>query len=181
MGFGPNKMEPNFFGYFWWDLTPVSLDLKSIIIVCPYCKVTNSGIGNYFFTHRTSFHPSAIFFIPSKSKQKFLSSYGKFLHWETYFFKQKTRPIRKKMPFNVQCKTFITIRNDKKIVLCFSQDFLAFGPFLGFFWPSEGLRPPSGQKNPKNGPRAKKPGCSTIFFVLPHVDIVLHFNVEIKP
>ena len=84
------------------------------------------------------------------------------------------------MPFNIQCKTFITIRNDKKIVLCFSQDFLAFGPFLGFFWPSEGLRPPSGQKNPKNGPQAKKPGCSTkVFFVLPHVDIVLHFNIEI--
>ena len=40
---------------------------------------------------------------------------------------------------------------------------------------SASLRP----KNPKNGPQAKKPGCSTIFFVLPHVDIVLHFNIEI--
>ena len=74
------------------------------------------------------------------------------------------------MPFNVQCKTFIIIRNDKKIVLCFSQDFLAFSPFLGFFWPSEGLRPPSGQKTWLQ---------HKFFFVLPHVDIVLHFNVEI--
>ena len=96
------------------------------------------------------------------------------------FSSRKLLLLVKKMPFNVQCTTFITIRNDKKIVFCFGQDFLAFGPFLGFFWPSEGLRPPSGQKNPKNGPQAKKPGCSTkIFFVLPHVDIVLHFNVEI--
>jgi len=28
-------------------------------------------------------------------------------------------------------------------------------------------------------PQAKKPGWSTNYFVLPHVDIVLHFNVEI--
>ena len=83
------------------------------------------------------------------------------------------------MPFNVQCKTFITIRNDKKIVLCFSQDFLAFGPFLGFFWPSEGLWPPSGQKIPKTALRPKNLAAAQIFFVLPHVDIVLHFNVEI--
>ena len=104
---------------------------------------------------------------------------GNFCTRKLTFSSRKLVLFVKKMPFNVQCKTFITIRNDKKIVLCFSQDFLAFGPFLGFFWPSEGLRPPSGQKNPKNGPQAKKPGCSTIFFVLPHVDIVLHFNVEI--
>ena len=90
---------------------------------------------------------------------------GNFCTRKLTFSSRKLVLFVKKMPFNVQCKTFITIRNDKKIVLCFSQDFLAFGPFLGFFWPSEGLRPPSGQKNPKNGPQAKKPGCSTNFFL----------------
>merc|ERR1719184_519695 len=83
------------------------------------CEKSFLLIGRVFIRAR-------FFFILSKSKQKFLLSYGKFLHWETYLFKQKTCPIHKKMPFNVQCMTFITIRNDKKIVLCFGQDFLAF-------------------------------------------------------
>ena len=117
-------------------------------------------------------------FLANPNKNSF-HPMGNFCTRKLTFSSRKFTLFVKKMPFNVQCKTFITIRNDKKIVLCFGQDFLAFGPFLGFFWPSEGLRPPSGQKNPKNGPQAKKPGCSTIFFVLPHVDIVLHFNVEI--
>ena len=41
------------------------------------------------------------------------------------------------------------------------QGHFGLRPVFGIFWPSEGLRPPSGQKNPKNGPQAKKPGCST--------------------
>ena len=47
-----------------------------------------------FFTHRTSFNPSAIFFNPNKSKQIFCSSYGKFLHKDTYFSSKKS--IKKK-------------------------------------------------------------------------------------
>ena len=83
------------------------------------------------------------------------------------------------MAFNVQYTPFITIWNDKKVVLCFGQDFLAFGPFLVFFWPSEGLTAFFRPKNPKNGPQAKKPGCSTKkLFVLPHVDIVVYFTLK---
>ena len=62
--------------------------------------------------------------------------------------------------------------------LCFGKVIVAFGLFLGFFWPSEGLRPSSGQKNPKNGPQAKMTlPQHKFFFVLPHDDIVVHFSM----
>ena len=78
-----------------------------------------------------------------------------------------------------QCTTFLIIWNDKKKVLCFGKVILAFGPFLVFFWPSEGLRPSSGQKNPKNGPQAKMTlPQHKFFFVLPHDDIVVHFSMK---
>ena len=91
-------------------------------------------------------------------------SYGKFLHWETYFFKQKTCPICKKMPFNIQCKTFITIRNDKKIVLCFGQDFLVFGPFLGFFGLQKAFGLLQAKKIPKTALRPKNLAAAQNFF-----------------
>ena len=53
----------------------------------------------------------------------------------------------------------------QKKVLCFDKVILAFGPFLGFFWPL------SGQKNPKNL-------AAGIFFVLPHDDIDMHFSMK---
>ena len=59
------------------------------------------------------------------------------------------------MVINVQCTSFITIWNDKKMLFALARLVLAFGLFLGFFWPSEGLRPSSGQKNPKNSPQVK--------------------------
>ena len=50
----------------------------------------------------------------------------------------------RKMSFMGQCTTFLIIWNDKKTVFALARLVLAFGPFLGFFWPSEG------QNNPKN-------------------------------
>ena len=41
-GFGPNYMWPNFLGSFWWQLTLVSLHLKSKIIGSPY---NGQGVG----------------------------------------------------------------------------------------------------------------------------------------
>ena len=35
-GLGPNNMRSNFLGSFWWQLSHVSLHLKSKIIGCPY-------------------------------------------------------------------------------------------------------------------------------------------------
>ena len=77
------------------------------------------------------------------------------------------------MAFNVQYTPFITIWNDKKSCFVLWPGFFGlrpvFGIFLAFFRP----------KNPKNGPQAKKPGCSTKkLFVLPHVDIVVYFTLK---
>ena len=82
------------------------------------------------------------------------------------------------MVINVQCTSFITIWNDKKMLFALARLVLAFGLFLGFFWPSEGLRPSSGQKIPKNSPQVKTTRLQQKkFFVLPHVDIVVHFTL----
>ena len=70
------------------------------------------------------------------------------------------------MPFNVQRKTFNTIRNDDKIVLCFSQDFLAFGPFFGFFWPSPGQKIPKTALRPKNLAAAQNFFLSFLMLIL---------------
>ena len=85
----------------------------------------------------------------------------------------------RKMSFMGQCTTFLIIWNDKKTVFALARLVLAFGPFLGFFWPSEGLRPSSGQKNPKNGPQAKTTWLQQKkFIVLPHDNIVVHFSMK---
>ena len=82
------------------------------------------------------------------------------------------------MVINVQCTSFITIWNDKKMLFALARLVLAFGLFLGFFWPSEGLRPSSGQKIPKNSPQVKTTRLQQKkIFVLPHVDIVVHFTL----
>ena len=56
--------------------------------------------------------------------------------------------------FNVEMQDNINMRKDKKKFVL-QPGFLARGPFLGFFWPEGGRRPSEGQKNPKNGPKAK--------------------------
>ena len=51
------------------------------------------------------------------------------------------------------------------------------------FWDFFGLQKAFGllqaKKIPKTALRPKNPAAAQLFFVLPHVDIVLHFNVEI--
>ena len=66
----------------------------------------------------------------------------------------------------------------KKFVL--QPGFLAWGPFLGFFWPEGGRRPSEGQKNPKNGPKAKKSWLKhkTIFLSFRMVINVLHWTLN---
>ena len=74
-----------------------------------------------------------------------------------------------------------------KKVVCFGNVILAFGPCLGFFWPSEGLHPSEGQKIPKTGRRSKWPCQSTkLFFVIPNdekcraLTYELHFSTLSK-
>ena len=118
------------------------------------------------------------FFLANPNKNSF-HPMGNFCTRKLTFSSRKLVLFVKKCHSTFNARHLSPFGMTKKNVLCFSQDFLAFGPFLGFFWPSEGLRPPSGQKNPKNSPQAKKPGCSTKKkFVLPHVDIVLHFTLK---
>merc|ERR1711951_345756 len=70
--------------------------------------------------------------------------------------------------------------SEKKPFFSLARLVLAFGLFSGFFWPSEGLRPSSGQKIPKTALRPKQPGCSkTKFFVLPHDTYVGAFLLKI--
>ena len=44
---------------------------------------------------------------------------------------------------------------EQKNLFCFSQACFGLRAVFGIFWPSEGLRPSSGQKNPSNSPKAK--------------------------
>lgn len=62
-----------------------------------------------------------------------------------------------------KCHSTFNAWNDKKLI--FDQDFLA--------WPSDGQKIPKAGLRPKNLPAAQKK------IVLPHLDIFMHFNIEI--
>merc|ERR1712155_21258 len=75
---------------------------------------------------------------------------------------------------------FHPLEEQKKSCFALARLVLAFGLFSGFFWPSEGLRPSSGQKIPQTALRPKQPGCSKkSFFVLPHDSYVGAFLLKI--
>ena len=68
----------------------------------------------------------------------------------------------------------------QKVFLCCSQVFWPEGRFWDFFGLKKAVRPSEGQKNPKNGPKAKKswPKHKTTFFVIPNGDKWSVLNVE---
>ena len=82
------------------------------------------------------------------------------------------------MPFNVQCKTFITIRNDKKLFCALARIFWPSAHFWDFFGLQKAFGLLQAKKIPKMALRPKNLAAAQKI-VLPHVDIVLHFNVEI--
>ena len=57
--------------------------------------------------------------------------------------------------FNVKYTTISTWGRTKSFFVL-QPGFLAWGPFLGFFWPEEGRQAFWRPKNTKNGPKAKK-------------------------
>ena len=69
--------------------------------------------------------------------------------------------------------------DNKNTCFALARLVLAFRLFEGFSWPSEGLRPSSGQKIPQTALRPKQPGCSKKrFFVLPHDSYVGAFLLK---
>ena len=58
--------------------------------------------------------------------------------------------------FNVEMQDNINMRKDK--IFCAAARFFGLRAVFGIFWPEGGRRPSEGQKNPKNRPKAKKPG-----------------------
>ena len=81
--------------------------------------------------------------------------------------------------FNVKYTTISTWGRTKSF-LCCSQVFWPEGRFWDFFGLKKAVRPSEGQKNPKNGPKAKKfwPKHKTTFSVIPNGDKWSVLNVE---
>ena len=92
---------------------------------------------------------------PCLAAQKTFFSYRNFWNKEFHFLKGKKLAILKKWHFRVNARHFSSFGRTKKTCFALARLVLAFGLFSGFFWPSEGLRPSSGQKNPSNSPQAK--------------------------
>ena len=70
----------------------------------------------------------------------------------------------------------IIMRKDKKTFFAAARLFWPEGRFWDFFWPEEGRRPSEGQKNPKNGPKAKMtlPKHKTFFLSFQMMRNVVH-------
>ena len=117
---------------------------------------------------------------PCLAAQKTFFSYRNFWNKEFHFLKGKKLAILKKLYFRVNALTFFIIWKNKKTCFALARLVLDFGLFSGFFWPSEGLRPSSGQKNPSNSPQAKTTWLQQKkFFVLPHDSYVGAFLLKI--
>ena len=64
------------------------------------------------------------------------------------------------MVINVQCTSFITIWNDKKMLFALARLVLAFGLFWDFFGLQKAFGLFQAKKFPKTALRSKQPGCS---------------------
>ena len=139
-----------------------------------------SKVEIIFFKYCLLFIPCAHSCFPCLAAQKTFFSYRNFWSKEFHFLKGKKLAILKKMAFQGQCTTFFIIWKNKKSCFALARLVLAFGLFSGFFWPSEGLRPSSGQKNPSNSPQAKTTWLQQKkIFVLPHDSYVVAFLLKI--
>ena len=136
-------------------------------------------IWHFLSIARFLFRARTLVFLAQQHKKTFFS-YRNFWNKEFHFLKGKKLAILKKMAFQGQCTTFFIIWKNKKTCFALARLVLAFGLFSGFFWPSEGLRPSSGQKNPSNSPQAKTTWLQQKkFFVLPHDSYVGAFLLKI--
>ena len=148
----------------WWEMSCID---PWITFFCP--KQVFSPSKSKFPSYKNSYRIDNFFCLCLQRKQECAQRRKTLLWAENNVM----------LCFMEKCTTISSWGRTKNFFCC-SQVVLAWGPFLGFFWPEEGRRPSEGQKNPKNGPKAKTSlaKAKTVFLSFQMMRNVVHWPMN---
>ena len=143
------------------------MSAKTKNVLCLWCQLFEREILQIcIFYSQDEFSSERDLFSSLQIQTKFFFSYGKFLHQETYFFKQKTRPIRKKKCHSTfNARHLSPFRMTKKLFCALARIFWPSARFWDFFGLQKAFGLLQAKKIPKTALRPKNLAAAQNFFL----------------